>query len=135
MIFATDLAGNTGSASLTILRDDGQDDTTPPVTEKIIGEPNEDGGYSIWPITPIIFEATDDISGVNYIHYDIWWDSDGDMFVDTQMASETIYSDTATFSVVEYGIVYGLIELKWYAVDNANNYEDINIQEHFVVEG
>ena len=135
MIFATDLAGNTGSASLTILRDDGQDDTTPPVTEKIIGEPNEDGGYSIWPITPIIFEATDDISGVNYIHYDIWWDSDGDMFVDTQMASETIYSDTATFSVVEYGIDYGLIELKWYAVDNANNYEDINIQEHFVVEG
>jgi len=134
-IYATDKAGNTGSASLTILREDGQEDTTPPVTEKIIGEPNGDGGYSIWPITPIIFESMDDLSGVNYIHYDIWWDSDGDMLIDMQMASETIYSDTTTFSVVEYGILFGLIELKWYAVDNEDNHEDIHNQEHFVNEG
>ncbi|MFE3846024.1 hypothetical protein ACFL1L_04095 [Thermoplasmatota archaeon] len=134
-IYATDKAGNTGSASLTILRDDGQEDTTPPVTEKIIGEPNENGGYSIWPITPIIFESTDDLSGVDYIHYDIWWDSDGDMVIDIQMASETIYEDTTTFSVVEYGILFGLIELNWYAVDNEDNHENIHNQEHFVNEG
>jgi hypothetical protein len=134
-IYATDLAGNTGSASVTIIREDEQDDNTPPVTDIIIGEPNEDGGYSIWPVTPIFFESTDDFSGVNYIHYDIWWDSDNDMMIDTQMASETIYGDAATFTIVEYGILYGLIELKWYAVDNANNFEDIQSQEHFVIEG
>jgi hypothetical protein len=134
-IFATDLAGNTGSASITVLRDDGQDDTTPPVTEKIIGEPNQDGGYTIWPVTPIFLEATDDLSGVNYIHYDIWWDSNEDMIVDTQMASETIYGDAATFTVAEYGILYGLIQLKYYAVDNANNFEEVHSQEHFVQEG
>ena len=57
------------------------------------------------------------------------------MVIDMQMASETIYSDTTTFSVVEYGILFGLIELNWYAVDNEDNHEDIHNQEHFVNEG
>ena len=95
---------------------------------------NEDGGYLIWPVTPITFEAIDDMSGVNYIHYDIWWDTDGDMIVDILAGSNTIYSDTTSFTVGEFGVLYGLIIINWYAVDNAENIEDIHIQEHFVME-
>ena len=132
-IYAIDAAENIGSASITVYRSE-EEDTTPPVTEKTIGEPN-DGEYTIWPYTPITFEATDDMSGVNNINYEIWWDSNGDMAVDTLKASEKIYSDSVTFTVGEHDIYYGLIELRWFAVDNAGNPEDMHYQEHYVMEG
>ena len=129
--YATDAAGNTGEDSVTVtLEEEG--DTTPPVTEKIVGQPSEQGGYIIWPFTPITFEATDDDSGVNYIYYEVWWDSDDNGIVDTMMGSEKVYDDSLTFSVDIWGVLFGNIELRWFALDNAGNSEEMHYQEHFV---
>jgi len=133
-VFATDDAGNTGSDMVTVTWEDNED-ITPPVTEKIIGEPNENGGYIIWPFTPITFEATDDDSGVDYIYYEVWWDSDEDEIVDIMMGSEKVYDETLTFSVDMWGVLFGYMELRWFAVDNAGNPEDMHYQEHFVNPG
>ena len=131
-IHATDAAGNTGSDSVTIFWQEEQDDTTPPVTEKQIGQPNEDGGYVIWPFTPITLTATDDMSGVNYIHYEVWWDTNEDGIVDDMMMSENVHSEIVMFSMDMFGILYGIIELRYLAVDNAGNDESIHKQQHFV---
>jgi len=131
IIYAIDDAGNIGSDEVTVIYE-GEEDNTPPVTEKIIGEPNEEGGYLIWPFTPITFEATDDMSGVNYIYYEVWWDSNEDGIVDMLMAEKTVDGSFVTFSVDMYGIFVNTIELRWYAVDNANNFEDMHYQQHLV---
>ena len=129
--YAIDAAGNIGEDSVTVTLIE-EEDTTPPVTEKIIGEPNEDGGYIIWPFTPITFEATDDMSGIKYIYYEVWWDSNEDGIVDMLMAEKTVYDNTVMFSVDMYGILINTIELRWYAVDNADNIEDMHYQQHYV---
>ncbi|HEC95383.1 MAG TPA: hypothetical protein ENI45_05420, partial [Thermoplasmatales archaeon] len=128
-IFATDAAGNTGSDSVTILR--LEEDTTPPFTEKEIGEPKEEGGYIIWPSTPIWLNATDEESGVNHIYYQIAWDIDEDGTWD-EFFEETVYGDTAEIQLQYWGITYGKIELRWYAVDNAENTEEMHYQQHLV---
>jgi hypothetical protein len=133
-VYAIDAAGNTGSDSITVFRSE-EEDNTPPVTEKTIGEPNDEDGYIIWYYTPITLEAMDDMSGVNYIYYEVWVDTDHDNIVDTLFGSETIYGDTVTFTVGDYGVLFGFIELRWYAVDNAGNIEDMHYQEHYVMEG
>ena len=134
IIYAIDDAGNIGSDYVTVTLIE-EDDTTPPVTIKTIGQPQAEDGYIIWPQTPITFTATDDMSGVNHIHYDIWWDSNGDHIIDTQVASQDIYSSSTTFTVGSYGVLFGLIQLKWYAVDNAQNQEETHIQNHMVMGG
>lgn len=129
--YATDAAGNTGEDSVTVTWVEDED-TIPPVTEKIIGEPNEEGGYIIWPGTPIWLNAVDDGgSGVDYIYYEIAWDTNEDGVYD-ELFEETIYQETAEIHMQDYGILNGLIELRWYAVDNANNTEDMHYQQHLV---
>lgn len=130
-VFATDAVGNTGFDTVTVTWVEDEDNT-PPVTEKTIGEPNENGGYIIWPFTPITFEATDDMSGVKYIYYEVWWDSNEDGIVDMLMAEKTVYDNFVMFSVDMYGILINTIELRWYAVDNADNTEDMHFQQHYV---
>jgi hypothetical protein len=130
-IYATDTAGNMGQDSITV-HPEVEEDETPPVTVKTIGQPQEEGGYIIWPHTPITFTATDSESGVNYIYYEVWWDSNGDEIVDTLMGSEKIYEDSLTFSVNMWGVLIGIIELRWYAVDNVGNTENMHYQEHYV---
>ena len=130
-IYATDVAGNMGQDSITV-HPEVEEDETPPVTVKIIGPPNEEGGYIIWPLTPITFTATDSESGVNYIYYEIWWDSNGDEMVDILMGSEKVYEDSLIFSVNMWGVLHGIIQLRWYAVDNAGNIENMHYQEHYV---
>jgi len=132
-IYAIDAADNVGSDSITVTWVEEPEDDTPPVTEKTVGEPNDDGGYMIWAETPIMLDATDDMSGVQYIHYEIWWDNDGDYIVDELVADETIFDDSAVFMAGQYGIFYNLIELRWFAVDNADNVEEMHSQEHYVV--
>ena len=39
------------------------------------------------------------------------------------------------FTVETYGLLFGLIEIKYYTVDNAENQEEIHIQQHMVIEG
>ena len=72
------------------------------------------------------------MSGVDYIHVEVWWDTDHDNVVDTLCASEITHSDTTQITVGAYYINFGIIELRWYAVDNAANVEDTHIQEHYV---
>lgn len=131
IIYAIDHIGNIGSDEVTVKLVE-EEDTTPPVTVKIIGQPQGEGGYIIWPHTPITFTAVDSESGVNYIYYEVWWDSNGDESVDTKMGSEKVYEDSLTFSVNMWGVLIGVIELRWFAVDNAGNTENMHYQEHYV---
>lgn len=131
IIYAIDDVGNIGSDDVTVTLIE-EEDTTPPVTVKIIGQPQEEGGYIIWPHTPITFTATDSESGVNYIYYEVWWDSNGDEIIDTKMGSEKVYDDSLIFSVNMWGVLIGIIELRWYAVDNAGNIENMHYQQHYV---
>jgi len=130
----TDTNDNVGYDWIIVYRGE-EEDNTPPVTTKTIGQPQDEGGYIIWPITPITLTATDDLSGVNHIHYEVWWDSNGDQIVDTQVASENVYSSSTMFTVGSYGVFFGLIQLKYYAVDNAQNQEQLHKQNHMVMEG
>jgi hypothetical protein len=134
IVEAVDGAGNTGSDSIILYIEDEPEDTTPPVTEKIVGEPNEEDGFIIWPYTPLTFIATDDMSGVNHINYEIWWDTDGDMVVDTMIFTEKVYEESFIITTDMFGILSGLIELQYFAVDNAGNVEETHYQEHMVME-
>ena len=131
--YATDAEGNTGGNLVTVIWDEESEDYTPPVTLKTIGEPNEDGGYIIWPFTPITFTSSDSESGVNYIYYEVWWDSNGDGIIDIMMGSEKVYEESLMFSVDMWGVLQGFIELRWYAVDNVGNTENIHYQNHQVI--
>ena len=66
---------------------------------------------------------------------EIWWDSDGDSEIDTLAGSETVYDDLVTFNVGLFGVPFGRIELRWFAVDNADNEENTHYQAHLVMEG
>lgn len=134
-IIATDDWDNSAEDSITVTWVEEPEDSIPPVTTKEIGEPNEDGGYVIWPFTPIMLHATDEGgSGVNHIYYQIQWDMDMDGEWD-ETFDETVYVEDVIILVQDYQILYGLIELSWYAVDNAQNIEDTHVQEHMVMEG
>jgi hypothetical protein len=126
--YATDAAGNTGEDSVTVILEGEEEDTTPPVTEKTIGQPQWEGGYTIASFTPIWLEAIDPEpgSGVNHIHYEVWQGG-------IMMGSEDIPGDYVEMMFGMYGVVYGIAELRWYAVDNANNVESMHYQEHFIL--
>ena len=131
--YGTDAAGNTGEDSVTV-RWGNDTDTTPPVTEKVVGQPNDEDGYIIWPETPIWLNAVDESggSGVQYIYYEIAWDTNEDGVYD-ELFEEIVYQETAEIHMQDYGILHGLIELRWYAVDNANNAETMHYQQHLVM--
>jgi hypothetical protein len=128
IINATDGAGNIGEDSVTVTWVEEEEDTTPPVTEKTIGQPQWEGGYTIASFTPIWLEAMDPEpgSGVNYIHYEVWQHG-------IMMGSEDIPGDYVEMMFGMYGVLYGIAELRWYAVDNANNVESMHYQEHFIL--
>jgi len=104
-------------------------DNEPPVTEKEVGEPNVDD-YYVKTTTPITLTATDCGSGVDYIHYEVWWDSDDNGVVDTNLVDEDVDDDEVTF----YFDRESLHEIRWYAVDNLENIEEEHTQEHAVDE-
>jgi len=132
-IYAIDGAGNIGEDSVTVIWVEEEEDTIPPTTEKTIGEPNEEEGYIIYPMTPIWLDAIDEGgSGVNYIYYEIAWDSNEDGSYD-EIFSETVYESHVEIHMDYWGIFFGLIELRWYAVDNANNEETMHYQQHLVM--
>jgi len=127
-VYAIDAADNIGSDSVTVTWEEEEEDTTPPVTEKTIGEPQWEEGYNIASFTPILLEATDPEpgSGVHYIHYEVWQDG-------IMKGSEDILSDTVEMTFGMYEVFTGIAELRWYAVDNAENVENMHYQEHFVL--
>lgn len=129
---AEDAAGNYGVDSVNIYYVPDGEDTTPPITTKEIGQPNWEDGYVIAPYTPIWLHATDEQSGVAYIYYEIAWDHDEDGIWD-ETYQETIAADMVEIHTQDWGILHGIIELRWYAVDNAENEEQMHYQQHYVV--
>ncbi len=127
-IYATDVADNRGEDSVTVTWVEESEDEIPPVTTKTIGEPQWEGGYTIASFTPIWLDAIDPEpgSGVNHIHYEIWQYGD-------QIGVEDILGDTVELMFGMYGVLEGIAELHWYAVDNAGNIEEEHIQEHFIL--
>jgi len=133
-IYARDAAGNEGIDSITVYWYPSED-TNPPVTTEEVGQPSSEGGYQVTPGTPIWLNATDDMSGVNYIYYEVWWDSDGDGVIETKMGEETAYTSNVEFCFADYEIYTEVAELRFYAVDNAGNIEEMKIKQHLVQEG
>ncbi|MGC9309016.1 MAG: Ig-like domain-containing protein, partial [Thermoplasmatota archaeon] len=129
---AEDAAGNYGNDSVNIYYVPDGEDTTPPTTTKEIGQPNWEDGYVIAPYTPIWLHATDDQSGVAYIHYEIAWDNNEDGIWD-ETFQEEIPADIVEIHTQDWGILHGIIELRWYAVDNADNKEQMHHQQHYVI--
>ncbi|HEC76859.1 MAG TPA: PKD domain-containing protein [Thermoplasmatales archaeon] len=135
MVFADNESFGPLLGTFTILQD-----ITPPITKKEIGEPKYANGTWVTSSAPIWLNATDDISGVNYTHYEIWWDQDGDGIVDTQVKNITVYDNDANdlnptignISVEFNFTEQCLHELKWYSVDNAGNVENVTNQTHYV---
>jgi len=125
--YATDAVGNTGSDTVTVTWDE-EEDTLPPITEKTIGQPQWEEGYTIASFTPILLEATDPEpgSGVNHIHYEVWQEG-------ILMGSEDVPGDTVEMTFGMHGVISGIAELRWYAVDNADNVETMQYQEHFIL--
>ncbi len=107
-------------------------DNAPPVTTKTVGEPSVDevtgDNYYVKTTTKFTLTATDCGSGVDYIHYEIWWDSNDDGTVDTIKVNTNIYDDEITFYFTEESIH----EIRWYAVDKLGNTEDTHYQKHAV---
>ncbi|MCD6482093.1 MAG: PQQ-binding-like beta-propeller repeat protein, partial [Thermoplasmata archaeon] len=116
-------------------------DVNAPQTIKKVMSKDE---YNITSSTDIWLNATDIgncSSGVKYIHYEVWYDSNDDNVVDTMVESHTIYDNGAgdenssegAISVLLHILNEGLNELRWYAVDNVGNVEEEHFQEHEVV--
>ncbi len=131
MVYAKDAAGNEGNDSVTIYYYPSDEDITPPVTTEEVGEPNWENGYIVTPETPIWLNATDDLSGINFIYYEIWSDKDGDDIVETKIGEKTTYASTIEIYFGEYEVL-GLVELHFYAVDNVGNMEEMNIKQHYI---
>ena len=73
------------------------------------------------------------MSGVAYIYYEIWWDSDFDKIFE-RIASEVRYSQVVSFKIQDYGThIHEEILLMWFAVDNAGNIEYPHYQLHYVI--
>lgn len=101
-------------------------DATPPVTTKTVGNPKD--REFITSNTPITLKATDVGEGVQYIHYEIWWDSNNDGHINTILTRQDVYADTVTFKIPREC----LHEIRWYAVDNVDNVEQAHSQQHRV---
>lgn len=132
-VYAFDAAENVGFAEVTVYYT-ADEDTTAPVTVEVVGQPQSEGGYVVGPQTPIWLNATDDSSGVSYIYYSIWWDSDSDEEVDLQVVEDTVTGDTMQFEFLSFDLYYGLVELRFYAVDGVGNVEEIHSSFHFIEE-
>ena len=128
-IYAIDDFDNIGSDKVTVTWVEEEEDTIPPVTIKEVGQPNEEDGFIIWPNTPITLIATDEGgSGVQAIYLEVWHEG---VIRDTDWYKVTMVE----FTPSDFQIYWGLMELYWYAIDNAENVEDMHYQKHIVMEG
>lgn len=109
-------------------------DNTPPVTSEETGEPKYWDENIEWlnKSSPIWLNATDQpascSTGIDYIHYEIWWDNDNDGTVETKLKEEKVYNETATFNLEEEC----LHEIRWYAVDLIGHMEETHYQQYKV---
>jgi hypothetical protein len=126
--YAIDAADNVGEDSVTVTWIEEEEDTIPPVTEETVGEPQWEGGYTIASFTPIWLNAIDPDpgSGVNHIHYEVWQ-------AGIMRGSEDVPGNFVEMTFGMYGVLEGIAELHFYAVDNENNVETTHISEHFIL--
>jgi len=126
--YAIDAAGNIGSDEITITWIEEEEDTTPPITEETVGEPQWEYGYTIASYTPILLNAIDPEpgSGVNHIHYEVWQDG-------ILMGSENVPGDTVEMTFGMHGVIFNIAELRFYAVDNVENIEEMHHREFFIL--
>ncbi|MBN2095292.1 MAG: VWA domain-containing protein [Candidatus Aenigmarchaeota archaeon] len=135
--YSVDMLGNTEEKRSQYHRVD----STPPVTTKTFDGPTWDDtdktnpyweNYWVSNETDIILLAVDEASpcavGVDYIHYELWWDSDGDGEVDMKIDDENASSSIVTINL-ERDCIHKIV---WYAVDLLGNPEDEHIQYHKV---
>ena len=130
--WSVDLVGNEEEHQIEI---DHVDDL-PPITEKDFDGPTYgENDYYLTKGTLVILSAEDQSPdsndcpvGVDYIYYEIWWDSDEDGIVDTMVDKQYVYDDVADFYFQEDCIH----EIRWYAVDLLGNNETMHYQEHKV---
>lgn len=129
---ARDAEGNEATDSITIYYEQ-EEDVTPPITNEIVGMPNWEDGYVVANYTIIWLNATDDISGVRYIYYEVWWDSNGNGIIDMdeRVLNDTAYGDSVSIQFGKWNLTE-LVRLCWFAVDNAGNAEVIHCREHYV---
>jgi hypothetical protein len=130
-VFGEDNAGN-GASNQCVDTNRFGIDNAPPITTKVVGEPSIDkidgDNYYVKTTTQFTLTATDCGSGVDYIHYEIWWDSDDNGEVDTSLTNTNVYDDEIIFQFTEESIH----EIRWYAVDKLGNTEKTHYQEHAV---
>ncbi|MDD5779013.1 MAG: PQQ-binding-like beta-propeller repeat protein, partial [Candidatus Thermoplasmatota archaeon] len=115
-------------------------DHLPPITEKTVGAEEE---YNITDETRIWLNGTDNstcAAGIRNVHYEIWWDSNGDDVVDTKVSERTVGDNEAGDEDSSLGNIsvtftmnhYGIHEIRWYATDWVGNREETHYQEHMV---
>ncbi|HDN50186.1 MAG TPA: DUF11 domain-containing protein, partial [Thermoplasmatales archaeon] len=115
-------------------------DAYPPQTIKKVMSENE---YYIESTTDIWLNSTDPgncSTGVHFLHYEIYWDFNGNGVVDTQVGNYTIYDNEegdlnpaeGEISVMFHLTNYGVNEIRWYGEDYVENREEIHYQEHNV---
>ena len=111
-------------------------DKTPPVTIKSYsnlfyeknGEEWINGKTIIW------LNATDEGSGVNYTHYEIYWDNNGDGIIDQLVENKTIYDNTEDDEDIADGKISvkinisteGFYKIQFYSEDNSGNKESLS---------
>jgi len=110
-------------------------DNTPPEMTEEVGEPNWEDGYQVSKDTIIWFNATDlDPGGgngsmVEYIYYEIWWDSDDDGEVDSMEENDTFYAHYVELYLKDFG----LNRIIYHAVDFLGNTSVQDFREHELV--
>jgi hypothetical protein len=132
--YCVDELGNTETTHTQIERVD----TTPPVTTKIVGDQKWGiNDYWVTSNTPITLTTVDKevpcASGHTTLYYEDWYASNCDDVVDNLVNSGTVYADQDC--KLETTIKLNgecLHTLKWYAVDELGNTEQIHTQDHRV---
>jgi hypothetical protein len=68
------------------------------------------------------------IAGLDYIHIELWWDSNHDNIIETKLWEENVYGGSFSFQIMEDC----LHQIRWYAVDLLGNKEETHYQLHRV---
>jgi len=101
-------------------------DTTPPESEKIIGEPSQDD--IITPETPLTLTATD--LGESAVHnWRIWYRVYNGTWSNWESGN---WNTNETLYLLDYFSGEGTYQLEWYAEDNLGNAEQTYTQTHEV---
>ena len=115
---ASDNASNVGYDEINVTY--VTEDTVPPTTTKIVGDPQYDEGFYVASKTPftLIAEDNEGGSGVKAIYYRIW---NNGTWTDWMEYTQPFTLPGEYFHYLEY-----------YAVDNAGNEEEVHNQTHSV---